>query len=280
MEIVRARVLGFCGGVRRAVAMVEDAASKRGPIYTLHEIVHNQHVMDRLRDRGVILVNALSEVPNHVAVALTAHGAPRQLITGIRARDLALIDATCPIVADAQRRVAENTDSGRFTIIFGDREHLEVRSLLSQAGTAGAVAAESIDGLTIPSEDRLAIVAQTTKSPRALQAFAADVRRQLRSEIDLLIQDTTCLEPVARYQAARELAPHVDAMVIVGSAMSANTRNLHAVCCESGTPAFFLEDAAGIDGSTVAAYKSIGLTAGASTPDWVIDAVEARLSKL
>ena len=280
MDIVRANVLGFCGGVRRAVAMVEDAANKLGTIYTLHEIVHNQHVMDRLTEKGVILVKSLSEIPDHATVALTAHGAPLQLIAGIRARKLPLLDATCPIVADAQRKVAENAESQRFTIIFGDRQHLEVRSLLSQAGTAGAVAAESMGGLAIPSEGRLAIVAQTTKSPEALQIFAADLRAQLGSKIDLLIQDTTCREPVARYQAARELATHVDAIVVVGSSMSANTRNLHAVCCESGTPSFFLESADEIDGSMVAAYNRIGLTAGASTPDWVIDLVEQRLRQL
>ncbi|MBE0636739.1 4-hydroxy-3-methylbut-2-enyl diphosphate reductase, partial [Candidatus Bipolaricaulota bacterium] len=106
MDIIRADVLGFCGGVRRAVAMLEDAATQFGVVYTLHEIVHNQDVMERLREKGVVLVNSLSEIPDDAAVALTAHGAPLRLIAGIRARKLTLVDATCPIVADAQRVVA------------------------------------------------------------------------------------------------------------------------------------------------------------------------------
>ena len=279
MDIIRASVLGFCGGVRHAVAMLEDASHQFGTIYTLHEIVHNAHVMDRLREKGVILVNSLSKIPDGATVALTAHGAPLSLIAGIQARHLNLIDATCPIVADAQRRVAENSKSGRFTIIFGDSQHLEVRSLLSHA-SAGAIAAESMEGLAIPSEGRLGLVAQTTKAPEALQAFACDLRAQLPDKTDLVIQDTTCPEPLARYRAARKLATDVDAIIVVGGSMSANSRNLHAVCRESGKPAFFLESADEIDRSTIATYRRIGLTAGASTPDWVIDSVEQRLRQL
>lgn len=279
MDIVRARVLGFCGGVRRAVNMVEDAAHQFCTIYTLHEIVHNMYVMERLREVGVILVDSLSEIPDHATVALTAHGAPLPMIAAIRARGLNLIDATCPIVADAQRIVAENARSRRFTIIFGDSQHLEVRGLLSQAGV-GAAAAESMEGLAVPLEGQVALVAQTTKSPEALQAFAGNLRSQLSVQTSLIIQDTTCREPVARYHAARELAADVDAIVVVGSPMSANTRNLHAVCCESGTPSFFLESEDEIDGSAYATYDRVGLTAGASTPDWVIDSVEVRLRQL
>ena len=279
MDVIRANVLGFCGGVRRAVAMLEDATTKFGTVYTLHEIVHNQHVMEKLREVGVVLAPSLSEIPDDATVALTAHGSPLQLIAGIRARELNLIDATCPIVADAQRIVAESAQSKRFTIIFGDSQHLEVRGLLSQA-SMGAVATESMDGLVIPSEGKLSLVAQTTKSPEALQTFADDLRSRLGAKADLVVEDTTCPEPVARYHAARELAANVEALVVVGSPTSANTRNLHAVCCESGKPTFFLESAAEIDASTYAAYTRIGLTAGASTPDWVIDSVEKEFRQL
>lgn len=279
MEVVRASVLGFCGGVRRAVAMVEDAAEQFETIYTLHEIVHNQHVMERLRKRGVILVDSLSKIPDDAAVALTAHGAPLPMIAAIRARKLNLVDATCPIVRDAQRVVAENSESRRFTFIFGDRYHLEVRSLLSHAGI-NAVATESVNELEFPSEGRLALVGQTTKSPEALQAFAEELIARLGTKPDLVVQDTTCLEPVARYRAAREFAVGVDAIVVVGSSNSANTRNLHQVCQESGKPTCFLESVADIDASAFVGYKRIGLTAGASTPDWVIDSVEQGFQQL
>lgn len=279
MDVVRASVLGFCGGVRRAVTMLEDAGSQFGKVYTLHEIVHNQHVMEQLREKGIVLVPSLSEIPDDATVALTAHGAPLPLIAGIHARKLTLVDATCPIVADAQRIVAEYARSKRFMIIFGDSQHLEVRSLLSQA-SMGAAATESIDGLVVPSEGKLGLVAQTTKSPQALQAFADDLRARLGAKTDLIVEDTTCPEPLARYHAARELSIDVDALVVVGSPTSANTQNLHAVCCESGKPTFFVESAIEIEAPSYAGYSRIGLTAGASTPDWVIDSVEQRLQQL
>jgi len=279
MDVVRASVLGFCGGVRRAVAMVEDAVERFGTLYTLHEIVHNHHVMERLADKGVILVNSLSEVPDNVAIAITAHGAPQMTISAIQARGLILIDTTCPIVRDAQRVVAENSASQRFTIIFGDRHHLEVCSLLSQA-VGSAVATESMEGLEFPSEEGLALVGQTTKSPEALQAFAEDLIARLAKGTDFIIQDTTCPEPVARYHAACELSADVDAMIVIGSPDSANSRNLHTACQKSGRPTLFLESAEDSDLSSFVGQAVIGLTAGASTPDWIIDEVELKLRQL
>ena len=279
MEVVRAGVLGFCGGVRRAVTMIEEAADRSGPIYTLHAIVHNEHVMARLRKRGVILVDSLAEIPDNAFVALTAHGAPMMTIAALRARGLNVIDATCPIVQDAQRTVAENAKLGRFTIIFGDRNHLEVRGLLSQAA-GNAVAAESIDGLELPSESKLTIVGQTTKAPEALQAFARDLASLLGEATDIVVQDTTCGEPVARYRAARELADQADVVVVVGSPTSANTRNLYEICKSSGRHTTFIQSAEDIDPSLFRQYTHIGLTAGASTPNWLIDSVEQRFHEL
>ena len=279
MDVVRASVLGFCGGVRRAVAMVEDAVERFGTLYTLHEIVHNHHVMERLGDKGVILVNSLSDVPDNAAIAITAHGAPQMTIAAIQARGLILIDTTCPIVREAQHVVAGNLKSLRFTVVFGDRDHLEVRGLLSHA-VGSAVAAESISDLELPSNSKLAIVGQTTKSPQGLQAFAQDLVARLAGKTEVIVQDTTCLEPVARYRAAHKLAADVDAMVVVGSPDSANSRNLLAVCQDSGKLAVFLESAEDIDPAALTEATHVGLTAGASTPDWVIDEVEQRLHEL
>ena len=279
MEVIRAEVLGFCGGVRRAVAMIEAAASQAGTIYTLHAIVHNQHVMSRLRSSGIIQVASISQIPDGATVAITAHGAPMPTLAALEARGLTLIDTTCPIVRDAQRVVSENARANRFTIIYGDGDHLEVRGLLSHAGGL-AVATESLDALEIPAEGKLALVSQTTKSPQALQAFAEELRANLARDIDLLVQDTTCQEPVARYRAARSLASRVDAMVVVGSRDSANTQNLLRICQESEKPTLFAESADDIESSRFPRARTIGLTAGASTPDRIIDAVEQKLRQL
>jgi (E)-4-hydroxy-3-methyl-but-2-enyl pyrophosphate reductase len=279
MEVIRAEVLGFCGGVRRAVAMIEAAASQAGTIYTLHAIVHNQHVMSRLRASGIIHVAAISQIPDGATVAITAHGAPMPTMAALKARRLTLIDTTCPIVRDAQRVVSENASAARFTIIYGDANHLEVRGLLSHAPEQ-AVATESLNALELPVGRKLALVSQTTKSPQALQTFAEELRTNLAEDVDLLVQDTTCQEPVARYQAARSLASRVDAMVVVGSRDSANTQNLVRICQESRKPTLFAESADDIEPSRIPRARTIGLAAGASTPDWIIDAVEQRLRQL
>ncbi|MBE0634452.1 4-hydroxy-3-methylbut-2-enyl diphosphate reductase [Candidatus Bipolaricaulota bacterium] len=279
MDVIRAEVLGFCGGVRRAVAMIEDAVREAGTIYTLHAIVHNQQVMNRLEASGVIQVASISQTPDDASVAITAHGATKPTIAALQIRGLKLIDTTCPIVRDAQRVLSENATSGRFTIIYGDGNHLEVRGLLSHA-PGQAMATQSLNALEVPADRTLAVASQTTKSPEALQAFATNLAAHLSEDVDLLVQDTTCHEPVARYQAARALAARVDAMVIVGSRDSANTGNLKRVCQESGTPAYLVESADEIDASLVGQARVLGLTAGASTPDWAIDEVERRLQRL
>jgi len=278
MKITRADVLGFCGGVRRAVTMIESAA-ELGPIYALHAIVHNEHVMARLGEQGVILVRSLSEIPDEATVALTAHGATQATLAALQARELSIIDATCPIVRAAQQTVAGNGRSKRFSIIYGDRGHLEVLGLLSRA-PGWAVAANHVEGVAFPSRAKLAVLAQTTQSPKCFQAFAEAVSEQIGHDANLLVQDTTCAEPTARYQAAAELSERVDVMAVVGSLTSANTRNLYEICRSNGHPAHFIESADNIDPSVFAPYAHIGLTAGASTPDWVIDSVEERLRQL
>ncbi len=279
MDVIRARVLGFCGGVRRAVTLIEGAAERHAPIYTLHAIVHNEHVMRRLVEKGVRLVDSLAQIPDGATVALTAHGAPTATIAALRLRELEILDATCPIVREAQDVVVANANAHRFSIVYGDREHLEVQGLLSRARGL-ATAAESLEGLEFPTEGRLAILAQTTKSPQALAVFAESIRGFLDPRTDVIVQDTTCAEPTARYTAARELAATVDAMVVVGSETSANTRNLFAACCESGHPAHFISSPDAIRPDELAGYARIGLTAGASTPDALIDDIEARLRRL
>ena len=202
---------------------------------------------------------SLSQIPDGATVALTAHGAPTATIGALKSRELTILDATCPIVREAQDVVAANAASKRFTIVYGDAEHLEVRGLLSRSKGL-AIASESLNGLEFPAEGRLAIIAQTTKSPDALASFADAVRKHLASTADVVVQDTTCPEPTARYAAARDLSATVDAMVVVGSESSANTRNLYAACLESGRPAIFVPSREAIRPSDFASFTRIGLT--------------------
>ncbi len=276
MGVVRADVLGFCHGVRRAVDLVGDAAARCGTVYSLGPIVHNEHVVASLASRGVHLVTSLDGMPDGGAVAVTAHGAEAEVLDRIAARGLSLIDATCPIVRRAQEAAVEQSAAGRTVIVCGRPSHPEVRGILSRTEGRG-IAAESPDLEGASINPPFALVAQTTVDPADFERFANVVRTRFDAEVVAL--DTTCPETVRRYRAARHLAESIDAMVVVGSRTSANTRRLAEVCRAAGPPTFHVASADEIDDLELAGFASIGLTAGASTPDAVIDEVVQRLKQ-
>ncbi len=178
MRVVRAEVLGFCHGVRRAVERVEAAAARYGTVHSLGPVVHNEHVTARLADVGVRIVRSLDEVPDGGAVAITAHGAEAEIVDRIAERGLSLIDATCPIVRRAQEAAAEGAGAGRTVIVYGDPAHPEVRGILSRTGGRG-VAFESADFKDASIEPPLAILAQTTADPAGFERFVDAVRGRL-----------------------------------------------------------------------------------------------------
>jgi 4-hydroxy-3-methylbut-2-enyl diphosphate reductase len=277
MRVVRADALGFCQGVRRAVEMIEAAAAHRGFVYSLGPIVHNERVTARLEDLGVRIVASLDEVPEGGAVAITAHGAEAQLLDRIAQRGLHPVDATCPIVRRAQEVAAEQVAAGRFVILYGQPSHPEVRGILSRTGGRGtAAASDNLDDIHV--ETPLALLAQTTADPAHFSRFAESVRARFGE--DVFATDTTCPETVRRYLAARELATRVDAMVVVGSRASANTNRLANVCRAARLATFHVAAADEIDGLKLDGFSTIGLTAGASTPDSTIDEVFTRLRSL
>jgi len=277
MRVARAETLGFCHGVRRAVALVEKAAADHGTVHSLGPIVHNERVTARLALAGVKVVSSLSEVPEGGAVAITAHGAEADVLDRIAERGLLMIDATCSIVRRAQEAAAEHTEAGRTVIVCGDPAHPEVRGILSRTGGRG-VATESADLGDASIEPPLAVLAQTTADPAGFERFVDAVRARFGG--DIAVVDTTCPETVRRYRAARELAGRVDGMVVVGSRTSANTVRLVDVCRAAGVPTFRVASADEIEGHELVGLDSIGLTAGASTPDAVLDEVLRRLRRL
>ena len=277
MRVVRAEPLGFCRGVRRAVERVEEAAARYGAVHSLGPIVHNEQVTARLALAGVKVVRSLAEVPDEGAVAITAHGAEAKVLDRIAERSLRLIDVTCPIVRRAQEAAAEAAAAGRTVIVYGDPTHPEVRGILSRAGGRGA-ALESPDIADASIGPPLAILAQTTADPTGFASFVDAVRTRFGG--DIAVVDTTSPETVRRYRAARELAGQVDGMVVVGSRTSANTVRLFDVCRAAGVPTFRVASADEVDGHELVGLASIGLTAGASTPDAVVDEVLRGLRRL
>ena len=274
--VTMAKVLGFCGGVRRAVRRIEEELRDHGPLYTLGAIVHNAHVVDGLAAKGAKMVTGLSEVPDGGTVAITAHGAGEEIYAEIERRGLRLVDTTCPIVRKAQETVARLVEEGFAVILYGESEHPEVRGILSWTRGRG-IATQSADVEIEPGPAGVAAIAQTTKSPRHFGAFAKEITLRYSDRVaDIKNVDTTCPETGRRYEAAKSLAATVDLVLVVGSRTSANTRKLVETVRETGVLTYHIESSDEIEEEWIPEGAAVGVTAGASTPDEVIgDVVRA-----
>jgi len=279
-EIVKAKVLGFCGGVRRAVHQIEtelESLGSSGPLYTLGATVHNAHVVEALARKGARVVKSLDEVPAGGTVAITAHGAGEDVVAEIGRRGLRLVDTTCPIVRRAQETAARLAEEGFGVVLYGEAAHPEVRGILSWTRGRG-IATQSPDADVPAGERGVAVISQTTKSPEMFAEFAQALVRRLTGRVpEIRIVDTTCPETGRRYQAAEELARDVDVLFVVGSRDSANTRKLAETCQATGVRTHSIESADEIEDSWMREGKRLGVTAGASTPDDVIRDVVRRL---
>lgn len=276
MRIELARVYGFCPGVRRAVETVEKHLREHGPLATLGAIVHNTRVVDRLASLGAQGVRSLDEA-SASAVAITAHGAGPAVVEEIRRRGLGLVDTTCPIVKRAQEAVHRRSEAGFTVLIYGEEAHPEVQGLLAWTGADG-------HATLVPAEapaaraGRLAIVSQTTKEREAFWEFVRAVVGRDRGTLrELQVVDTTCPETGRRYRAAQDLARRVEAIFVVGSRNSANTRRLGEVVRATGVRTHFIESEDEVQPEWLAGMSRVGVTAGASTPDEDVQAVIRRL---
>ncbi|MFQ6019885.1 MAG: 4-hydroxy-3-methylbut-2-enyl diphosphate reductase, partial [Dehalococcoidia bacterium] len=279
MRIKKARTLGFCFGVRRAIEAVEEGAERLGPIDSLGSLVHNPVVVDKLSDEGVRVVAGLDDVRSET-IAVTAHGRGPEIVQQAAERGLNLIDATCPIVRKSQKAAQRLCANGFQVIIYGEENHPEVRGVLSWIRGKGVAILDPEMPLEIPRR-KVALLSQTTKSEESFAAFVARfVAHNIGRINELRIINTTCPETDERYHAARELAAECDLIVVVGGRNSANTRKLAQTCADTGVETHHIETAAEIDPAWLKGRKVVGVTAGASTPDESIEEVEAQLEQL
>lgn len=281
MEILLATDMGFCFGVRRAIEIMERAASDGGELVSLGDVVHNPQVVERLGQRGVKVVSHLEEAPGE-RVAITAHGVGPQVLAEVQQRGLSILDATCPIVTRCQRWAQKLAREGFAIVIFGDAQHREVKGTLAWAlGKGIAITEEGLDSLPEDLPSRIAVMSQTTQNP---QRFAAFVAQLLAKHVDriseLRVVNTLCGVTSNQQAAAQELAQQVDVMIVVGGRHSANTRHLAEVCQEEGVPTYHIETAAEVETGWLRGRQRVGVTAGASTPDFVTEEVVARLREL
>ncbi|MGQ9572914.1 MAG: 4-hydroxy-3-methylbut-2-enyl diphosphate reductase [Dehalococcoidia bacterium] len=279
MKIKKARALGFCFGVRRAIEVVERGVEEYGPIDSLGSIVHNPEVVKRLAAKGINVVNGLEHVRTPT-VAITAHGARPEVMQEAAARGLRLVDATCPIVRKLQKMAQRLQDGGFQVLIYGDEDHPEVRAVLAWTNGDGSALPDPEAPLKIQRR-KVALLSQTTKSEESFTAFVAKFMAKHVGRInELRIINTICPETEERYRAARELAKECDLLIVVGGRNSANTRKLVDTCAATGVETHHVETAAEVEPAWLVGKDSVGVAAGASTPDESIDQVVQHLEQL
>jgi len=305
VEIVRATEMGFCMGVRRAVQMMEETATPNRPVFSVGEIVHNPRVVEHLEVGGVHQLPGPDEFEGDIGkataervgrgrVAITAHGVGERVVRELSAAGLEVIDTTCPIVTRAQRYGQKFVREGWHILILGDPGHKEVRGILGWTlgsdGMSHASIVERPDLATVRGfmdsfaggfPHKVAVMAQTTHKMEDFAQFVANLMLLQRdANFELHVVNTLCHATTGQQEAAAALASTVDVMVVVGGKKSANTRHLREVCEEQGCPAYHIEGPEELEPQWFAAASRIGLTAGASTPDDSVDAVEAGIRRL
>lgn len=279
MEIILARDMGFCWGVRRAISIMEEVVQQEGEVYSLGPIVHNPLVMAELEKRGVRAINGNIPLQEGKLLAITAHGTGPEIYRLAREKGIRLIDTTCPIVTRSQRWARRMAQQGFTIIIFGDAQHREVKGVL--AWTEGKGMAVTDVSQVPRGLSRIAVISQTTQEPRKFAAFVAQLLQERIEEIhEFRLVGTLCNVTSSQQEAARELARQVDVVIVVGGRNSANTRHLAEVCQETGVPTYHIERAEELDPAWVRGCRKVGITAGASTPDWAVQEVVSRLRQL
>lgn len=286
MHIKLANPRGFCAGVDRAIEIVNRALDVFGPpIYVRHEVVHNRFVVDTLRERGAVFVEELHEVPDDVIVIFSAHGVSRAVQEEADRRGLRVFDATCPLVTKVHLEVLRYAKRGQECILIGHAGHPEVEGTMGRYDTAHGGAIYLVEdeadvaALKVKDPSRLAFVTQTTLSMDDT-AKVIDALRATFPEIEGPRKDDICYATQNRQDAVRGLAAESDLVLVVGSPNSSNSNRLRELSERVGTPAYLVDDASQIDPAWLDGVTAIGLTAGASAPEVLVEGVIERLRSL
>lgn len=282
MPITLANPRGFCAGVERAIAIVERALEQFGaPIYVRHEVVHNKFVVDGLRTRGAIFIESLNDVPHGATLIFSAHGVPKSVRDEAALRGLRVFDATCPLVTKVHVEVSKMRSEDREIIMIGHKGHPEVEGTMGQS-TSGMYLVESVDDvarLEVRNPAALAYVTQTTLSVDD----AATIVNALRAKFPQIVgpkKDDICYATQNRQDAVRVLAQNCDLVLVVGSVTSSNSNRLREVAELMGRQAYLIDRAENIDPAWLQNQPRIGVTAGASAPEVLVEEVIARLQAL
>jgi 4-hydroxy-3-methylbut-2-enyl diphosphate reductase len=282
MEILLANPRGFCAGVDRAIEIVEKTIEKHGgPVYVRHEIVHNAHVVQDLREKGAVFVDEPDQAPSGAQLVYSAHGVSPAVRQAAAENGLRTLDATCPLVTKVHNEVLRRVDQGFVIVMVGHRGHVEVEGTMGHA-RGRAVLVESVadvEGLVIENPDRLACVTQTTLSVDDTREILDALRRRF-PKIELPKRDDICYATQNRQDAVAKLAERAQLILVVGAPESSNSNRLVEVAQRRGVPSHLVQSAADVDPAWLEGVGCVGVTAGASTPEFLVQELIAHLGKL
>ena len=279
LKIILAQPRGFCAGVERAIDIVERALEKYGaPVYVRHEIVHNKYVVETLRERGAIFVEEVDEVPEGAVTVFSAHGVAKKVEDGALVRDLDVIDATCPLVTKVHKEGRRYAQKGYDIVLIGHIGHPEVEGTLGQIpGTVHVLSeVEEVEKLTVADESRVAFVTQTTLSVNDTKDVIAALKERFPAIVGPDTRDI-CYATQNRQTAVLAMAKQVDLLLVVGAHNSSNSNRLREIGENFGVPSYLIENASMFDPAWLEGVKAVGLTAGASAPEKLVQETITRM---
>ena len=282
MRLVLAQPRGFCAGVVRAVEIVDRALATHGrPVYVRHEIVHNAHVVDQLKAKGAVFVEELDEVPDDALTVFSAHGVARDIVAEAARRNLPVIDATCPLVTKVHIQGRRYAARGRTIVLIGHAGHPEVDGTIGQIDAAVHLVStvDDVAALDLPLDTPLAYVTQTRLSVDDTRVVIEALERRFADVVGPDVSDI-CYATQNRQTAVRDLCAAVDVLLVVGAKNSSNSNRLREIGVEMGVPSYLIADGSALDPAWVAGVATVGLTAGASAPEELVQGVVAALRAL
>lgn len=273
MHIIVAKNAGFCFGVKRALQYAEDTVERFGKVYSLGPLIHNPQEVERLRAKGIISVDDLDQVEGNYAI-VRSHGVKPEVFSLAKEKNITVIDATCPFVKRAQSYAKDLAEDGYSVVVVGDKMHPEVDGIVGWSNNSAVVVENAEEAAHVPLGDKVGVIAQTTQPDHNFQEVVEVLKKR---KPNLMIYNTICHATAERQKAAATLAKEVDLVLVIGGLNSANTKKLARISKEAGTPTYHVEEAKDIDLSWLKGKERVGVTAGASTPDWIIKEVIQKM---
>ncbi|MBS0239167.1 MAG: 4-hydroxy-3-methylbut-2-enyl diphosphate reductase [Proteobacteria bacterium] len=282
MKVILAQPRGFCAGVVRAIDIVERSLARRdGPVYVRHEIVHNRHVVEDLRVKGARFVEDLAEIPDGAVTIFSAHGVSRDIEERAKSRPLRIVDATCPLVSKVHKQGQRYSSLGRTVILIGHAGHVEIEGTLGRIpGPVYLVEnSEDVENLDLPDDTPVAYITQTTLSVDDTRSTIEAVKSRFTDVIGPETRDI-CYATQNRQTAVRELCRFVEALIVVGASNSSNSNRLREIGAEYGIPSYLVADGSAVDPAWLAGKNVVGVTAGASAPDVLVEDVLTAIAQI